>query len=106
MEYFIQNLIHCPKCDSVMSESFFDKNNKGKWFKNCNNCREILTESQKCVHDKRKSTCRECGGGSICEHDKIRTLCKECGGGSICEHGSEKEDVLDAKVVEYVSIIE
>jgi hypothetical protein len=33
-----------------------------------------------------RSTCKECGGGSICEHQRLRSRCKECEGGSICEH--------------------
>jgi len=43
-----------------------------------------------CKHGKRKSYCKECGGGGLCEHDKRRSLCKECGGGSICDHGKQK----------------
>ena len=42
--------------------------------------------SKKCEHGRRKTTCKECGGGSICEHNRLKTRCKECGGGSICEH--------------------
>jgi hypothetical protein len=41
---------------------------------------------QICEHQRRRATCKECGGGSICEHNHIRATCKECGGGSICEH--------------------
>jgi len=44
----------------------------------------------KCEHGKRKTICKECGGGSICEHGKQKSVCKECGGGSICEHGRQK----------------
>ena len=44
----------------------------------------------KCEHDKRKSTCKECGGSQICEHGKRKSRCKECGGSEICEHGKLK----------------
>ena len=44
----------------------------------------------KCEHGRRRTVCKECGGGSICEHIKIRNQCKECGGGSIWEHGRQK----------------
>ncbi len=44
----------------------------------------------KCEHGKRKSRCKECGGGSICKHGKIKYMCKECGGSGICEHGKRK----------------
>ena len=43
-----------------------------------------------CPHGRRRSTCKECGGGSICEHGRLRSQCKECGGGSICEHGRRR----------------
>ena len=39
-----------------------------------------------CEHKRRRSSCKDCGGGSICEHKRQRSQCKECGGGSICEH--------------------
>ena len=44
----------------------------------------------KCEHEKRKTTCKLCKGGSICEHDRIRSTCKLCKGGSICEHDRNK----------------
>ena len=33
-----------------------------------------------CPHGKRRSQCKECGGGSICEHGRIRSRCKDCRG--------------------------
>jgi hypothetical protein len=36
----------------------------------------------KCLHNRIKYICKECGGGSICQHLKFRSRCKECGGGS------------------------
>jgi hypothetical protein len=44
----------------------------------------------KCPHNKAKSKCKDCGGGSFCEHGKQRVRCKNCGGKGICEHGREK----------------
>ena len=44
----------------------------------------------KCPHGKRRSRCKECGGGSICVHGRVRYLCKECGGSEICEHGRHR----------------
>ena len=38
--------------------------------------------NKKCVHGRRRSYCKECGGASICEHGRRRSQCKECGGGS------------------------
>ena len=40
-----------------------------------------------CPHGRKRSLCKECGGGSICEHGRQRSKCKECGGSEICEHG-------------------
>ena len=45
-----------------------------------------------CPHGRRRSQCKECGGGSICEHGRQRHVCKECGGASICEHGRRRHD--------------
>jgi hypothetical protein len=43
-----------------------------------------------CPHNRQKSKCKECGGSSICQHLKVRSQCKECGGGSICPHNRQK----------------
>ena len=45
---------------------------------------------RKCEHGRRRTNCKECGGGSICEHGRERSKCKECGGSQICEHGRER----------------
>jgi hypothetical protein len=39
-----------------------------------------------CEHQRLRTQCKECGGGSICEHQKRRSICKECGGSKLCEH--------------------
>ena len=44
----------------------------------------------KCEHGKRKTYCKECGGGGLCEHDKPKHYCKDCGGNCLCEHGKRK----------------
>ena len=43
-----------------------------------------------CEHNKRKTRCIECGGGSMCEHNRQRNSCRECGGSSICEHNRQR----------------
>jgi len=48
----------------------------------------------KCPHNKFKSKCIDCGGGSICEHKKRKIYCKECGGTAICEHNRIKYSKL------------
>ncbi len=51
--------------------------------------------SAPCLHGKRKSLCKKCGGGSICEHGRRRSFCKDCRGGSICEHGRRRYQCKD-----------
>jgi len=45
---------------------------------------------KKCEHNKRKSVCKDCGGGSLCKHDKEKSHCKECGGSTFCKHDKRK----------------
>ena len=45
----------------------------------------------RCIHDRVKSICKECGGGSLCKHDRVRSKCIECGSGkAFCKHGRPK----------------
>ena len=44
----------------------------------------------KCIHNKRKSRCKECGGSQICINEKQKYQCKECGGSQICIHNIQK----------------
>jgi hypothetical protein len=44
----------------------------------------------RCIHNKQKTRCKECGGSEICEHNRIKSRCKECGGSQICEHNKRK----------------
>jgi hypothetical protein len=43
-----------------------------------------------CVHNKRRTLCKLCGGGSICQHGLQRPWCRQCGGGARCQHGKQK----------------
>ena len=43
-----------------------------------------------CQHNRIRSQCKECGGGSICQHNRQRYQCKECGGEGICQHGRQR----------------
>ena len=61
---------------------------------------------KKCTHNREKSKCKECGGGSICEHQRIRSHCKECRGGSIYEHNKRKAVVKNVMVLVFKSIID
>jgi hypothetical protein len=53
-----------------------------------------------CEHDRVRSVCKECGGGSICEHGRVRSQCKECkGGASICAHSMRKSACKECRAV-------
>ena len=43
-----------------------------------------------CIHDRQKSKCRDCGGGSVCVHGRRKRQCKECGGAGICQHNRQR----------------
>ena len=53
--------------------------------------------NKQCEHDRRKSQCKECKGGSICEHDRQQSTCKECKGGAICVHDRRKAQCKECK---------
>ena len=50
---------------------------------------------QRCIHDRQRGTCVDCGGSSICEHNKHRRQCKDCGGIQMCEHGRRRITCVD-----------
>jgi hypothetical protein len=50
---------------------------------------------QRCIHDRIRSTCKDCGGSGICEHERQRHHCKDCGGSGICEHNKKKSECKD-----------
>ena len=57
-----------------------------------------------CPHGRRRSQCRECGGGSMCPHGRQRSVCRDCGGGSICEHRrvrSKCKDCMGSQTCEH-----
>jgi hypothetical protein len=82
----------CTRCKiDKPSEMFLSI--RGKKVKMCQQCRDYMTGYRKkynCEHDRARSVCKECGGGSICEHDRVRSVCRECGGGTFCIHGRQR----------------
>jgi hypothetical protein len=40
--------------------------------------KDPVREMAKCEHDRERSRCRECGGGSYCDHSIIRGTCSLC----------------------------
>ena len=59
-------------------------------------CKECCGGSV-CEHGRQKSTCKDCGGSCICEHNRVKSTCKECKGGNICEHGRRKSTCKECK---------
>ena len=46
-----------------------------------------------CEHNRQRSRCRECGGGSICQHNRQKhRWCRDCGGEGICQHNRRKSE--------------
>ena len=91
IESKIPELRKCSRCRCNMMLSYFDANkNSGLLKKTCRKCLEKQKKSNICPHGRRRSQCKECGGGHICEHNRRRSRCKECGGSEICEHGRQR----------------
>jgi len=83
----------CNRCKCYWKPDETDIKSSGLYAKSCKKCRAYQTElrnKNKCPHNKEKSVCRECGGGSFCIHNKIKSKCRECDGSSFCIHNKEK----------------
>lgn len=79
----------CPRCKVNLPLEHFKVKRDGDRMKSCELClqRESKYRNEsRCIHDKRKAVCKDCGGSQICKHDKIKSFCKDCGGAQICEH--------------------
>lgn len=50
--------------------------------------------SPKCIHNRRRYDCVECGGAGICVHKMRKSRCTECGGKELCSHGNQKGDCV------------
>ena len=48
--------------------------------------RQKIAGSSLCPHQRRRSTCKDCGGSSLCPHQRQRSQCKDCGGSGLCPH--------------------
>jgi hypothetical protein len=54
-------------------------------------------KKRECEHERIRSTCKECKGGSVCEHQRQSSHCKECKGGSVCEHQRQRSQCKECK---------
>lgn len=83
----------CSNCKCFWTPEPKDMKSSGLPYKTCQKCRErdrSRHQASKCMHNKAKHRCKDCGGASLCEHQRVKYSCKECGGGSFCEHGKHK----------------
>ncbi len=55
----------------------------------------LVVEMGICVHERRRSACKECKGSAFCDHGKNKCRCEECGGSGICAHGNRKDRCKD-----------
>lgn len=62
-------------------------------FNFCQPCQPI--NKYKCLHNRRKYYCKDCGGSAFCQHNRLKCICKECKGGSICKHNKRKSRCKD-----------
>jgi hypothetical protein len=85
----------CGRCKVNLKIEDFRLKRCGNYTARCIQCNITMVQKSKCIHNKRKSTCKECGGSSICEHKRIKSQCKDCCGGSICEHNKRKSACKD-----------
>jgi len=86
----------CNRCKVNLTIDKFKVKRCGNTMKQCIECNEkCMRNKSRCEHNRNKTRCKDCGGGSICEHNRIRSVCKDCGGGGICEHNREKSYCKD-----------
>ena len=65
----------CPRCNNIKTVEQFTGPTT-RVFKTCNRCREIIRRWQsnnKCVHNRRKNECKDCGGAYICVHNRQKS---------------------------------
>ena len=74
-----------PNCANCKCYFIPKIKSSGLKYKTCEKC-QTRVNNKKCVHNKRKTRCNDCGGGSICIHNKRKSECRECGGSAFCIH--------------------
>jgi hypothetical protein len=86
------SIILIEQLENVTKEQLRAK--EDKWIKELDTVNNGLNGryemGQTCIHNKRRSNCKECGGSAICIHNKYRSSCKECNGSAICIHNKQR----------------
>jgi hypothetical protein len=61
-----------------------------RWARDGDRFFDPKTKHTICEHARRKTLCKECGGGSLCKHGKQKQLCRLCDGSSLCDHFKQR----------------
>ena len=89
----------CTNCRQPLSlECFSISKRTAQSIKCCIKCLDIWKnprQQTKCIHERQRPRCKDCGGSQICEHNKQRPQFKDCGGSQICEHNKQKSKCKD-----------
>ena len=108
----VNELKRCSACKCEMLLKYFTVNKKGVLYKTCDKCREknvISYQRNKhnytCIHNRRRTRCKDCHGSGICSHNKVRDRCKDCAGGSICDHNKQRAKCKECDINGYTSLI-
>lgn len=78
----------CLSCDKRPTFNLI--NNPALYCKDHKKPEMVNVTHKKCIHNKRKQLCNNCGGISLCEHNKVKYVCLQCKGQSVCEHNKVK----------------
>jgi hypothetical protein len=84
-----------PKCSCCRCYFVPVVKSSGLSYKTCEKCRENIKLKNRCIHNKIKSQCRDCGGSAFCIHDKFKTTCRDCDGSAFCIHDKQKTTCRD-----------
>ena len=76
----------CKICNIEKNEKEFEKNRR-----QCKKCRSHKKINVNCIHNKRKSRCKDCSS-SYCIHKIFKPRCKEGNGNAFCIHNTRKSN--------------
>ncbi len=93
----------CKGCDQVLPFSCFNIHRGKGITKNCKIC--ISQRGRYCPHLRKRTVCKDCGGGSYCVHDKLKTMCRDCDLEFICVHKNHRTDCRICSPESYLKTI-
>ena len=61
--------------------------------------------NKRCIHNRRKSICKECHGSQICCHNRRKDMCYECGyKPKKCIHNKERSRCIECKINSFLIV--